>query len=182
MINKEKYFYLNSIQDIDIDYIKKTRAKLIIRDKRKYKFQEYYRFINKCKKNRITVYIANNLKLLFKLRLNKFYISSVNKKKYQWIKKINTNIEIIGSAHNLQEIIEKKNQGCTKIILSRLFKTEKPGYLEIIRFNILSLKSNSNYIALGGINKRNYKKLNMTNTLGFASLKELFNKPDYLKG
>ena len=28
MFKKEKYFYLNSIQDLDLDYIKKTKAKL----------------------------------------------------------------------------------------------------------------------------------------------------------
>ena len=49
MFKKEKYFYLNSIQDLDLDYIKKTKAKLIIRDKKKISLRAYSKFNNKCK-------------------------------------------------------------------------------------------------------------------------------------
>ena len=78
MIKKEKYFYINTIQDLDLDYIKKTKARLIIRDKIKHDYSQLYKFITKCNNKRIPVYIANNIRLLFKLRLHRFYISSAN--------------------------------------------------------------------------------------------------------
>ena len=95
---------------------------------------------------------------MFDLNLNKFYISSKNKKKYLFLRNINKKIDIIGSAHSFSEIIEKRDQGCSKIILSRLFKTDKPGFLDIVKFNKITLNSKLKYIALGGINKNNYKK------------------------
>ena len=67
-----------------------------------------------------TAFVANDLKLLFRLRLKNFYISSFNKNYYLNLPK---NIRIIGSAHNIKEIREKINQGCKKVVLSRLFKT-----------------------------------------------------------
>tara|TARA_B100002051_G_scaffold250248_1_gene261552 strand:+ start:3138 stop:3686 length:549 start_codon:yes stop_codon:yes gene_type:complete len=181
MFKKEKYFYLDSIQDLDLDYIKKTKAKLIIRDKKKINFSDYSKFINKCKSKRIEVFIANNTKLLFDLNLNKFYISSKNKKKYLFLRNINKKIDIIGSAHSFSEIIEKRDQGCSKIILSRLFKTDKPGFLDIVKFNKITLNSKLKYIALGGINKNNYKKIKMVNCIGIAMMKELSNKPIFLR-
>ena len=182
MIKKEKYFYVESIQDLDLDYIKKTKAKLIIRDKIKHDFSIIHRLISECKKKTIAVYISNNTKLLFRLRLNTFYISSSNHKQYNWLTNINKNIKIIGGAHNQNEIIQKINQGCQKIILSRLFKTYKAGYLNIIRFNNLTLNKKASFIALGGINHSNYKKLKIVNCLGMAMLSEQKNKPKYLIG
>jgi thiamine-phosphate pyrophosphorylase len=113
---------------------------------------------------------------LFKLNVKNFYISAFNKKKYY---NLNHNINVIGSAHNIKEILEKKNQGCKKIILSRLFQTYKKGYLNIVRFNLISLNC-KNIVALGGINEDNFKKLKMVNCVGFAMQSELNRKPQYL--
>ena len=81
-------------------------------------------------------------------------------------------MEIIGSAHNKREILEKLNQGCETIILSRLFKTKKKGYLGVIKFNLLAGSFN-NLVALGGIKISNIRKLQMLRISGFASESEL---------
>jgi len=180
MINKKIYFYIDSIQDLNLDYIKKTKASLILRESIKVPLIKYKFFVNECKKRRIRLYLSNNINLLFKLRINGFYISAHNKKPYSWLRKINRNIKIIGSAHNLREIFEKNNQGCKEIVLSRLFKTKKKGYLDIAKFNLMTLVSNTNFIALGGINNKNIKKISLINCKSFAMLSELRNTPKYL--
>ena len=69
------------------------------------------------------------------------------------------------------EINQKIKQGCSNILLSRLFKTNyknKKGWLGTVRFNLLTRKSSANFVALGGINKNNFSKLKMLNIVGFA--------------
>ena len=180
MIKKEKYFYIDNIHGLDLNYIKKTRAKLIIRDKFNISFRDYLKFVRKCKNNNIIVYVTNNVKLLFRLKLDHLYLSANNKKKHLSLLKINKKIKVIGSAHNFKEIKEKIEQGCSEIVLSRLFKSKKIGYLDIAKFNFLTLTKKMNFIALGGINKRNYKKLNIVNCTGAAMLSEPLKKPTYL--
>ena len=125
-----------------------------------------------CKSDNRNFYISNNIKLAIKLGLNGVYIPSFNKKinfvsKYSLPKKF----EILGSAHNISEINIKKLQGCSKIFLSPLFKTSKSkSFLSIAKFNFITLSQRSNFIALGGINEKNYKKLKMTKIIGFAGI------------
>lgn len=182
MILKEKYFYIDSIQNLDLDYIKKTKANLIIRASNTKKNQDFYKFINKCKNKFINIFIANDTNLLRKVKSNNFYISSFNKKKYFYLKRNNSKIKIIGSAHNIKEINEKFDQGCDKIVFSRLFKTYKKGFYDVVKFNLTAGQSKKKIVALGGISESNYKKLKMVNCIGFAVLKELKNKPNFLIG
>ena len=182
MFKKEKFFYIDNIQYLDFEYIKKTNAKLIIRDLKHHSLLKYTNFAKKCNNNRISLYIANNTKMLFKLKSNNFYISAKNKNNYGWLKQTNKRVKLIGSAHNLNEIHEKINQGCDQIILSRLYTTNKKGFYGVIKFNLLTLKTKQKIIALGGINRSNYKTLNMINCNGVATLSEPIKKPDFLKG
>ena len=125
-----------------------------------------------CKKNNIKFFLANNAKISHRYDLDGTYIPSFNKtlniKKYQFKKKF----LIMGSAHNLTEIKIKEKQGAKLIFLSPLFKTKnyRKG-LGVIKFNIISLNIKSKIIALGGINKKNLKKLKMTNAYGFSGIK-----------
>jgi thiamine-phosphate pyrophosphorylase len=81
------------------------------------------------------------------------------------------NFKIIGSAHNLKEIKVKYIQGCKEIFVSPLFKTSKSkNFLGIVKFNLLTLGIKNKFIALGGINEKNYKKTRLTNIDGFASI------------
>ena len=78
----------------------------------------------------------------------------------------------------------KEKQGVDTIFVSPLFKTYKTNYyLDINKFNILTRNSKLNIIALGGINKFNYKKLFLLKIYGFASI-SFFKNIDkfFLKG
>ena len=169
MIHKQIYFYVDTIQNINFDYIKKIKAILIIKSGLKPNLEKYKKIAENCRKRNISLFISNDQKLMFKLGLKKLYISSYNKKYY---KNLSSSIEIIGSAHDKKEILEKFRQGCSKIILSRLFKTKKRGYLGVTKFNLLTSPF-SDLVALGGIKITNIRKLQMLKISGFASESEL---------
>ena len=81
------------------------------------------------------------------------------------------NFEIIGSAHNIKEVINKESQGCTKIFLCPIFKTKKNNhYLGVTKFNLIKLNTKIDVISLGGINDKNIKKINMCNVNGVAGI------------
>ena len=125
-----------------------------------------------CKNTKRNFYLSNDIKLALKLKLNGVYIPSFNNKiNFATIYSLPNNFEIIGSAHNLSEIRIKKLQKCTKIFLSPVFKTLKSKrYLSISKFNLITLTQKIEFIALGGINENNYKKLKLIKITGFAGI------------
>ena len=117
------------------------------------------------------MFIQNSLKILFLLKTNNLYISAYNKSQFKQLRNINRKIKIIGSAHNIPEIHEKLMQGCEYIILSRIFKTSnrfKKGFLGTTKFNLLTRNFSQKFIALGGINQKNFKLLNLLDINGCA--------------
>ena len=76
---------------------------------------------------------------------------------------------IVGSAHNLKEIRIKEKQKVKKIFLSSLFKKNK-NYLGINKFKLLSNLSNKKVVALGGISKKNKKKIRLLKLNEFAGI------------
>lgn len=124
-----------------------------------------------CKKNGQKFYLANNLKIAVKFKLDGLYIPSfnnrLNTKNYNYPLKFN----IIGSAHNEVEILIKERQGCNLIFLAPVFKVKKKkNYLGVCRFNKLSVNRQIKLIALGGIHSSNIKKLNLLDCYGFAGI------------
>ena len=75
----------------------------------------------------------------------------------------------MGSAHNNKEIKLKEKQGVNIIFLSSIFKENK-NYLGINKFKLLSNQTNKKVIALGGISKKNLKKLKLVDSFGFAGI------------
>ena len=126
---------------------------------------------NYCKKNRIKFFISNNIKLAIKYKLDGVYIPAFNKQ-INFIKfLLPTNFKIIGSAHNNIEILIKRKQGCNTIFVSPIFKVKKKNYfLDVIKFNLLTLNKKIKFVALGGISKNNKNKLNLLNISGFAGI------------
>ena len=125
-----------------------------------------------CRKTKRKFYISNNIKLALRLKIDGVYIPSFNKS-INFVTKYSLPIkfEILGSAHNVNEIKIKRLQGCSKIFLSPLFKTPKSKkFLQIYKFNLIKLSTKSNFIALGGINELNYKKLKLLKIIGFAGI------------
>jgi len=124
-----------------------------------------------CAQQKRKFYISNNLKIAQNLKLDGIYIPSFNNltnlKNLSVLKKF----KIIGSAHNKMQLINKKNQGCSEIFIAPIFKTKKSKFfLGVLRFNLISISSNTKVIALGGINSSNYSKLNLIKCSGFAGI------------
>ena len=177
MIQKKNYLYfmINKLDEINLDYVKKIGAILILRNPEKYTINNLIEFKIKCSRRKIDLYIANNVKILFILQSNKFYISAYNKRQFWHLRYINSKINIIGSAHNTLEINQKIKQGCNQILLSRLFKTKyknKKEFLGKIKFNLLSRNFQVNFIALGGIKEKNFSHIKDLNVSGVALLSD----------
>ena len=126
-----------------------------------------------CKANRIKFYIVDDIKVAIKLKTDGIYLTSQykTKKKLFLFKKQST---ILGSAHNQIEYYFKKSQGCKRIFLSPIFKTNKYSInkvLGLVKFNLISLDWDIKTVALGGINKKNFRfaKLTKNNSIVFQS-------------
>ena len=125
-----------------------------------------------CKKVNNKFFLSNNIKLSIKLGLDGVYIPSFNKKiNYIGSFSLPKTFKIIGSAHNIIEVITKKKQKCDEIFLSPVFETNKSNkHLNISKFNLVALRSKMDCIALGGINQKNIKKIKLLRSSGFASI------------
>ena len=125
-----------------------------------------------CKNIKTKFYLSNDIKLSLRLGLDGVYIPSFNKRiNYVQNYSLPKNFDIIGSAHNVTEINLKLKQKCSEIFLSPIFKVSKSKkFLDINRFNFMTLNKKANFIALGGINEKNYKKIKLLKTNGFASI------------
>ena len=116
------------------------------------------------------IFLSNDVKTAIKAKFDGVYIPSFNRLSNLKNFNLRANFEIIGSAHNQCEILQKIDQGCKKIFISPLFKTYKKKYLGIVKFNKINLLNSKKIIALGGINQRNLSKLKLTKAEGFASI------------
>ncbi len=181
ILKKKYYLFIENTREFNLNLIKKRdKFNIIYRNQNnKEKFKNLFVFRKKCKELGIKFFISNDTKLLIKLNADGLYISAHNKKlllnRYN-----NIGYKIIGSAHNQKEITIKMKQGCEVIVLSRLFKTtykEKTGYLGLLRFNNIALKSGIELVPLGGINQENLKKMETVNCNSIACLSAIKKKP-----
>ena len=181
-ICKKKYFLIiENIKDIDLKSIKIFEKFIIIyRNQSKLiNIEKLSIFRNQCKAKRIDFYVANDFKLMSILKADGLYISAYNTDlrmcRYKYSK-----YKIIGSAHNYKELKIKDIQGCSSFIYSRLFETKyknKPGFLGLIRFNLLSRLRKEILTPLGGININNLNKMNIVNSTSLALMSEVKKKP-----
>ena len=173
MINKnfKLFFFIEKLNELNLDYVKKIGAILILRNPEKVDLEDLKKFNKRCISKKINLFIQNNVKILFLLKTNNFYISAYNKSQFKQLKKINHKVKIIGSAHNIPEIYEKLTQGCEYIVLSRVFKTTnkfKKTFLGTTKFNLLTRNFSQKFIALGGINEKNFRLLTLLDIHGCA--------------
>ena len=181
VLKKKYYLFIENTREFNLNLIKiRKKFNIIYRNQTtKESINELEIFRKNCKKNGINFYIANDTKLLSKIKADGLYISAYNKnlRLNNYSRK---GYMIIGAAHNQKEINLKIKQGCKVIIFSRLFETGysyKNGYLGVQRFNILSLRSKTELVPLGGINEKNLCKMNTIKSDAFACLSALKKKP-----
>ena len=164
-----KYYFINKFDQSHID--KQDKKTILIY--RNYNHQTDEKIIIKikdyCKKKGNKFLLSNNIKLAIKLNLDGGYIPSFNKDKKHLSYSFKKKFIILGSAHNVYEMRTKELQMVNTIFLSSIFKNNK-NFLGLYRFKLLTLLSKKSFIALGGISKKNLRKLNLTNCQGFAGI------------
>ena len=169
--NFKLFFFIEKLNELNLDYVKKIGAILILRNPEKVDLVDLKKFDKRCINKKITLFVQNSVKILFLLKTNNFYISAYNKSQFKQLRKINRKVKIIGSAHNIPEIYEKLTQGCEYIVLSRIFKTSnkfKKTFLGTTKFNLLTRNFSQKFIALGGINEKNFRLLTLLDIHGCA--------------
>ena len=166
-----KKFYF--IDDFNKDHIRSLNKNISIIYRnytKKYNQEKIIEIKKFCKNIKKEFFLANDVNLTNKLNLDGAYIPAFNNSLSVYKLK-NKNMILLGSAHNLKEVNQKKKQGIDIIFLAPTFKVNKSNsFLGVIKFNILANLLNGKAIALGGINKNNIKKIKMLNCYGFASI------------
>ena len=165
-----KYYFINKFDTNNID--KQDKQTIIIFRNYSIKSQNEDLIIKikkYCRKKSLKFYLSNNIKLAVKLNLDGAYIPSFNKNFKHLAYSLKKNFKIIGSAHNLREIRNKELQNVQKIFVSSLFKKNK-NYLGVYKFKLLSKFTNKKIVALGGISKKNKRKLALLNQSDFAGI------------
>jgi thiamine-phosphate pyrophosphorylase len=165
-----KYYFLNRFETNNIDkqykdtvIIYRNYSSRIDHNENILKIKKY------CKKKGIKFYLSNDIKLAIKLNLDGAYLPSFNKSTKHLAFSTKKNFKIIGSAHNLKEIRIKECQNVEKIFLSSLFK-KNSNYLGLNKFKLLSKLTKKKVVILGGITKRNLKKIKLLNCFEFAGI------------
>ena len=172
------YYFIDEFNKQEIQKLNRNIALIYRNYKENYNLKLIKKIRNFCIKQKRELYLSNNIKLALKLGLDGVYLPSFNK--LCNYKNLNTKkkFKIIGSAHNLHEIKNKENQGCSSIFISPIFKTKKSNYfLDIIRFNLIANNSKKKIVALGGVNSSNYKKIKLTKSTALASISWIKKKP-----
>ena len=166
----KKYYFINSFDTNIINKQDKTTT-FIYRDYKTSKFDtnKILKLKTYLKKRGNKFLLANNFKMALKFKLDGVYLPSFNNKFDHLNYSTYSNFTILGSAHNLKEIKIKETQRVQSIFISSLFKKNN-NFLGINKFKLISNYSKKNIVALGGISKKNIKKLRLLNISGFAGI------------
>ena len=165
-----KYYFINKFETNDInkqdnqtDIIYRNYASKTLDEKLILKIKEY------CRKRGLKFFLSNNIKLAIKLNLDGAYIPSFNKDTRHLSFSFKKKFLLIGSAHNNREIKIKEKQNINILFLSSVFKKNK-NYLGFNRFKLLSKFTKKKIVALGGVSKKNLKKIKLLKCFGFAGI------------
>ena len=165
-----KYYFINKFETNDInkqdsqtDIIYRNYASKRLDEKLILKIKKY------CKKRGLKFFLSNNVKLAIKLDLDGAYIPSFNKDTKHLSFSFKKKFLLIGSAHDNREIKIKEKQNINILFLSSVFKKNK-NYLGFNRFKLLSKFTKKKIVALGGISKKNLKKIKLLKCFGFAGI------------
>ena len=166
----KKYYFINSFDTNIINKQDKTTL-FIYRNYNSPKFNisEILKIKTFLKKRGNKLLLANNFKMALKLKLDGVYLPSFYKKFNHLNYSTYSNFIILGSAHNLKEIKIKELQKAQSIFISSIFKNNN-NFLGLNKFRIISKYSKKDIIALGGISKKNIKKLKLLKISGFAGI------------
>mgnify|MGYP001448131664 FL=1 len=163
------YYFINKFDKNNINKLNKNIA-LIYRNYNKKLDKNLIIKINKyCKLNKRKFFLSNNIRLALQLKLDGAYLPSFNNDLKHLNYPIKKNFIIMGSAHNYKEIRKKELQKVDIIFIGSIFNKKKT-YLGLNKFIALTKLTKKKIIALGGINRKNLKKLNLLSIYGYAGI------------
>ena len=114
--------------------------------------------------------MANNTKIANSLEFDGAYLPSFNKEINYTSINTTKNFKLLGSAHDIKDIKIKEKQGVELLFLSPVFKKKNKRHLKIYNFLRLSKSTNIETAALGGINSKNIKLLNLYGVKNIGSI------------
>jgi thiamine-phosphate pyrophosphorylase len=167
------YLFTNSINNLSKKNILNFQnISLVYQDNQKKINHNFIKIKEFCNKNKIKLYILDNLKVAIQHHLNGIVLSG-NKKINTLINKsfLKKNFKIIAKVHNQKEYMQNKLLGCSDFFLSPLFKNQKYSdnkFLGTNKFRLMSLQWTKNIYALGGINSSNLSKIKLLNCNGIC--------------
>ena len=168
--NLKKYYFINEFNYTRLINLNKNISFIWRNKDKETSIKTLIKLRDFCKKYQRCFYISNDIKLARKINANGVYISSTNKNLNLRTVNLKKKFKILGSAHNLKEIKIKELQKIEQIFLSPLFKEKTNKQLNIYKYLKLKSITKMRDISLGGINKKNIKKLNMIKPFGFAGI------------
>tara|TARA_B100001989_G_scaffold177918_1_gene128837 strand:- start:856 stop:1383 length:528 start_codon:yes stop_codon:yes gene_type:complete len=164
-----KFYFIDTFKKNNIDKLDFNTGIIFRNYKKKQSIYEIIKAKKYCKNKKIRFFLSNNFKLALKLNLDGCYIPSFNKSFKHLSYKTKSSFIILGSAHNITEIRQKEKQKVKIIFISSIFKKNK-NYLGLHRFNFLSGLTKKRIVALGGISKKNIKRVNLLNCFGISGI------------
>ena len=165
----KKFYLINAFRKNNIDKLDNNTGIIYRNYKKKLNIIEIIKIRDYCKSKRLKIFLANNIKIALKLRLNGAYLPAFNKSFRHLNYKFNDSFVLLGSAHNIKEIRRKEVQNVNFIFISSVFKENK-NYLGIYKFRMLRNLTQRKVIALGGISKTNRKKIKLLDCDGFSGI------------
>ena len=170
MHKMNKYYFINKFDTNIIDKQDKQTTIIYRNYNSKTIDQDLILKIKKyCRKTKVKFYLSNHIKLAIKLDLDGAYIPSFNKSTKHLAFSLKKKFNIIGSAHSIKQIRTKETQNVNSIFISSIFKKNK-NYLGINKFKLISKLTKKKVVALGGISKKNIKKLSLLKNNEFAGI------------
>ena len=163
------YYFINKLDKNNINKLDKNIALIYRNYNKKLNISSIIQIKKYCKINKRKFFLSNNFKVALKLGLDGVYLPSFNNdlKHLNYPKR--KNFLILGSAHNYKEIKKKELQKVDIIFIASLFNKKKT-YLGLNKFKILSKLTNKKIVALGGINEKNLKILNLLRVYGYSGI------------
>ena len=164
-----KYYFISKFDKENIKKQDKTTAIIYRNYDHQISKQEIIEIKNFCKIRNLIFLLSNDIRMALNLNLDGAYLPSFNNSKKHLSYSLKKKFFIVGSAHNIREIRTKEKQKVNAIFLSSLFKRNK-NFLNLYKFILLSKITEKKVIALGGISKKNIRKLKLINVFGFAGI------------
>ena len=165
----KKYYFIKNFNTTELKNLNSNTAVIYRNYEKKPTISELLEIKKFCKSKNLKIYLSNHFELAVRLRFDGAYIPSFNRSIKHLNYALKKNFTILGSAHNIKEIRLKETQKVSQLFISSIFKKNK-NYLGIYKFIKLEKLTNTASIALGGINKKNIRKLKFTKCVGFAGI------------